>query len=100
MCRCIVPLPITSPVPLPSMSAVWVAVDRRVRLPLALRVSLLTTIPFTDQPDETMVVTLPAATVRLLKVAGEVPPRVCTVPPKIRVPPLWVNDPLFTQLFC
>src|SRR5882724_4871639 len=90
-------LPVTSPEPLPSTNAVCVAVDSRVRLPLALRVSLLSTIPFTFCPAEIMLVTLPAAIVRLLKVVDEVPPSVCTEPAKTRVPPLCVNEPLLTQ---
>ena len=91
-------LPITSPDPLPDTNAVWVAVDSRVRFPLALSVSLLRTTPITFCPDEMMLVWLPASIVRLLNCVDDVPPRVCMAPANMRVPPLWVNEPLLTQL--
>ena len=91
-------LPITSPDPLPDTKAVWVAVDSRVRFPLALSVSLLRTTPITICPGEMMLVLLPVAIVRLLNFVDDVPPRVCTEPANMRVPPLWVNEPLLTQL--
>ena len=91
-------LPITSPVPLPETNAVCAAVDSRVRFPLALSVSLLRTMPWTICPAEIIPVLLPAAIVRLLNWVADVPPRVCTAPAKISVPPLWVKEPLLTQL--
>jgi len=91
-------LPITSPDPLPLTNAVCAAVDSRVRFPLALSVSLLRTMPFTIWPDEMILVLLPAAIVRLVNCVDDVPPRVCTAPANMRVPPLLVNEPLLTQL--
>ena len=91
-------MPVTSPVPLPDTNAVWAAVDSRVRLPLAFSVSLLTTIPLTICPGEMTAVLLPADIVRLLNCVADVPPRVWLEPANTTVPPLWVKEPLLTQL--
>lgn len=91
-------MPVTSPVPLPDTNAVWAAVDNRVRLPLAFSVSLLSTIPLTICPGEMIAVLLPADIVRLLNCVADAPPRVCTAPANTTAPPLWVKEPLLTQL--
>ena len=96
--RCMITVPDTVPVPVPSIKAVWLDVDSKVKLPPAFNVPLQRSMPAICSPDVLMVVVLPDLIVILLNIGKDDPPNVCVTPLKRTVPPLAVNVPLFVQL--
>jgi hypothetical protein len=94
-----VTLPRTEPDPLPSIRAVFAAVESKVRKPPVFNVPLLISVLLIVWPAVLIVVVLPDPMVRLLNDVADEPAIVCA-PVLFRYtrPLLFVNVPLLVQL--